>query len=372
MNKLTLYHWWIGLLMLSGPLSLAQHSDNNERILSPPSMTTCHLDCFKDWVQQGNIYFEQQAYSDAIPYFEQALRIKRKEEDPTIIIQCLIDLSLAVAYDQQFERARAHLEEAAWHLRQQPPNLFQLKSNHLITQIRQTVDSLDGVHQGLIAESFTKQVKKNSSFWLTLQQILPYSLFSGFLLFFFIIWVTMRQVGKDRKKEALAYENLKQLLQYVTKQHVYERHKKRELLAQNKRLAAEMQDGLGNLISAVKLQVEQMGDDVADTNPDMAINLQKISSWLEQACVDLRGISQKLLDRQPQQNGQESEIYGMITTWVHYLTLTNQTRAIHIQLNMDEEGLHLSIEDDGSPIIYTPKEAIVMQDLKRRIAAYRW
>lgn len=407
MNKLALYHWWIALLMVSGSLSQAQESDINSSPNSISTFSTCKTNCYNEWILQGNHHFDQKSYQEAIPYFENALRQKRKEGDPQLIVQCLIDLSFAVAYDQQFERARAHLEEAGWLMRQQPALLYQLKSDHLITKIRQTVDALEKARQPISSKIPQDKTPIPPTLWQSLQKVVKYGSFTGFILLFFIFWIAIYTTGKHRQEAEIESAHLKQLLKYLQQQHLVEQEEKRDLLHQNKRLAADMQDGLGNLISSVKLHVEQIEVEENAINANRSLNLQKVSSWLEQACVDLRGISQKLLDRQPTESGlvsmlkqhkeyllaagfeeveifhyglekdltleQEAGIYGIIMTWTRLLGLNRQAKEIQIQLHLGQKGLSLIIEDDGPRIIFSKNknapEAFLLRDLKRRIAA---
>jgi signal transduction histidine kinase len=407
MNKLALYHWWIALLMLSGSLSQAQESEINSSPNRISDFSTCKTNCYNEWIIQGNHHFDQKSYQEAIPYFESALRQKRKEGDPQLIVQCLIDLSFAVAYDQQFERARAHLEEASWLMRQQPFLLYQLKSDHLITKIRQTVDALEKARQPISSKIPQPPPPIPPTLWQSLQKAVKYGSFTGFILLFFVFWIGIYTTGKHRQEAEIESAHLKQLLKYLQQQQLVEQEEKRELLSQNKRLAADMQDGLGNLISSVKLHVEQIEAEEEGAGASRTQNLQKVSSWLEQACVDLRCISQKLLNRQPARSGlvnmlnqhreyllaagfeevkifhyglekeltleQESGIYGIIMTWTRFLAFNRQAKAIQIQLHLDPEGLNLIIEDDGPEIVFsnhknTP-EAFLLRDLKRRIAA---
>lgn len=406
MKKPTLYLWWIGLLMLRATLCPAQNSGINTTPLSLPAKESAHLVHFEDWVLKANEYFEQQAYAQAIPYFEHALRMKRKEAEPQQLIDCLINLSLAVAYDRQFERAKAHLEEANWHLQQEPPTIFKVKSHHLITEIRHTVDSLSGVTYKA-AKTQSDDESSQSVFYPKLQGFFTYGASTGIIIFFFVFSLALVYMGKYRRDAAIEFARLHQILHYVKTQYGFEKQGKMALIAQNQRLAASVQDGLGNLIASVKLHVEQIEEEVAGTQPAKQITLRKISSWLEQACIDLRSVSQKLMNPELQENGlglmlkehkayllsagfrkvkifdeglergmnveQESAVYGIIMTWTRLLALNDPHRSVWIHLKLDQDGLNLQIEDDGPEILIPKKkntaEHILFADLKTRISA---
>ncbi len=302
MKLSTICHWWIVLLILGIQTTQAQTSTPREDKIPIEDFTSCQTDCVQKWMLAGNTYFNQQAYKRAIPYFEQVLRLNRKESSPETLVPCLIDLSVTVAFDHQFERAYAHLDEASWLLRQQPSGLFQLKSYSLITKIRQTVDSLQSVHQ---QASVIGLQKKNFSFhayqW-TLLQVWKWGLPVGGIFLFALFWMTVYTAGKKEKiawQEAASWKQLSSHLQLCSQQTEIE---KSELIQQNKRLAATLQDSLGNLISATKLHVEQLESDWGERDEASARELHKVSQWLEQACKDLRLISQQLQSPSDTQN----------------------------------------------------------------------
>jgi signal transduction histidine kinase len=400
MKKSAFYLWWIGLLLLYGPLINAQHSHEDQRFQESKSSQDPQYQ-YAICLQKGNYFFDKEAYSHAIPYFEQALHIKRKEKKTDSIIQCLVNLSLVVAYDKQYERARAHLDEAAWYGRQQSARLQQITSQQLITQVNRTVNELESPPlANKQVESPCPHLEIADKIWYFFR----YGASTGYVILFFLFGIYLITYQK-RQVPPMEPLHIRHVLDYIGELYAREKAEKEAMINENKRLAGVMQDDLGNLITSVKMHIEQM-EDAEEVGGHTGPALRKASRWLDEACIEMRGISRQLernsfpkssLIKKLRQYREyllsaedfesvtihhhgfeaampflEESIYRIIINWCRYLSLMQQGAILEIQVLKDSSGIHITIEDDGNMISFgesmSPEKNFLLGNVREWVA----
>jgi signal transduction histidine kinase len=150
---------------------------------------------------------------------------------------------------------------------------------------------------------------------------------------------------------------------------------------ERKRIAGDLHDGLGQLCSAIKLNLSTLGSQIQFNDKDSAISYEKTLVMTDQACRDVRSISHQMMPnvllkaglasavrdfldkidarvlqvhldvfglQERLENNTEAVLYRVIQEAVNNVIKHSGANSLYIQLSKEEEGISATIEDNGT------------------------
>jgi two-component system NarL family sensor kinase len=151
--------------------------------------------------------------------------------------------------------------------------------------------------------------------------------------------------------------------------------------SERKRIAGDLHDGIGQLCSAIKMNLSGLGSRIAFSDKETALSYEKTIALSDQACKDVRSISHQMmpnillksglsaavrdfLDKidarrlevhletfgltEKLDNNTEIVLYRIIQEAVNNVIKHSGASKLYIQLNRDNEGITATIEDNGT------------------------
>jgi two-component system NarL family sensor kinase len=149
---------------------------------------------------------------------------------------------------------------------------------------------------------------------------------------------------------------------------------------ERKRISGELHDGLGQLFSAVKLNLSALSDDLNFNNQEGRATFEKTMSMVDESCKEIRVISHQMAPNVLLKSGLtaavrdfiskidsrrlkinletfglqtrldpniEAVLYRVIQETVNNVIKHSGANVLDIQLNRDDEGINAMIEDNG-------------------------
>jgi two-component system NarL family sensor kinase len=149
---------------------------------------------------------------------------------------------------------------------------------------------------------------------------------------------------------------------------------------ERKRIAGDLHDGLGQLCSAIKMNLSGLESQVTFTDKDAAISYEKTIAMTDQACRDVRSISHQMMPNVLLKTGLTSAVrdfldkidarilqvslntfglqdrlesniemvlYRVIQETVNNVIKHSGANKLDIQLSKDDDGITVTIEDNG-------------------------
>lgn len=150
---------------------------------------------------------------------------------------------------------------------------------------------------------------------------------------------------------------------------------------ERKRIAGDLHDGLGQLCSAIKMNLSSLEKQVAFNDKDAVLSFEKTVAMTDQACKDVRTISHRMMPnvllkfglatavrdfldkidarrlqihldtfglRERLDSNTETVLYRVIQETVNNVIRHSGADTLYIVLNKDEEGITATIEDNGT------------------------
>ena len=176
---------------------------------------------------------------------------------------------------------------------------------------------------------------------------------------------------------------------------------------ERKRIAGDLHDGLGQLCSAIKMNLSNLESQVGFSDKDAAISYEKTLAMTDQACRDVRSISHQMMPnvllkaglatavrdfldkidsrvlqvhldvfglQQRLGNNIETVLYRVIQEVVNNVIKHSGANSLYIQLSKDDDGISATIEDNGTGFDINEMETfsgIGLKNISSRISFLR-
>ena len=224
------------------------------------------------YVNLGNVFFQQQKYAQAIPYLQRSITLASESGYVQGKLKALQMLSTAYRQSGREGEAYTTLKNAM----RVKDSLVNMSSEHRIAEM-QTVYETEKKQQQIILQE-AELSKKNYIIAATVVVALLLGLLgiSGWLRF------------RLKQKARLQNEILKQ--QQLAAMAVLKAEED-----DRQRIARDLHDGVGQLMSATKMNLSSFETDLGFQNTEQKRSFEKIISLVDDSCREIRSVSHNMM-----------------------------------------------------------------------------
>lgn len=297
----------------------------------------------------GNVYILENNTGKAIECISRATAIRKTSGDPFFIVSDMSQLSLLYASDKNFEEAIQLSDEAIRIAEEKSidaklPFLYNTLSeiysqkgdykNAYLTQLKLN-NIKDKRYQTASAEKLAElQVKYETSikentiqkqrFELSKKNYMLYGSVGLFLLIAAIGFIAYRS---SIQKEALKLQTVLARQREDNARAILEVEEK-----ERSRFAAELHDGLGPMLSAVKYNLSELSDKEEFFSDEEKISFQKAMNILDESCREVRQVSHDIMPQTLLKKGLSNAIRDFVSK------IENKNLQVHLYLSgLDED-----------------------------------
>lgn len=351
--------------------SLAE--ENYSQSISLAVKANNELQLLDSYLNLGGLYRKQKLNYKALEYFEKSNILAHKYCKDSDRLKILMGIAEAYEHIGDFKKASLYNEK------------------HIVLR-----DSIDEKHRAFEVIEFKYQEEKQNNELLKKEQeiekeknskkdIIQYSIIGGLLLLCISI-ISVFYAYKSRKAKELAEKNQK-----LEIQKNIELLKKQELKSikamingqesERKRIAQDLHDRLGSMLSVVKLNYKSIEDNLYKLKKDNRKQYSEANAMLDDACNAVREIAHNMVsgvltkfglvaaledlkntiegtntfqielithsldDRL--ENNLEMELYGIVQELIHNIIKHAKAKEVSVQLLKRNNGINLTVVDDG-------------------------
>lgn len=334
-------------------------------------------DCY---LNMGTVYLEQKRYAEAIPYLQHSIALSTEAGYVQGKFQTLQLLANAYRESGHQERAYTTLLQS----QQVKDSMISSNSEARIAEL-QTLYETEKTHQQINLQK-SELSKKN------------YIIIGSILLLIANVWLAISYYHRHRLKQKtrLQTEILRQ--QEIATKAVLEAEER-----ERQRIARDLHDGVGQMMSAAKMNLSAFESNVSLHNDQHQTSLAKIMSLVDESCKEIRQVSHnmmqhtsmkknlavavqdfldkidtKALNVQLSTEGMEERIdpnteiilYRVIQECVNNVIKHADATRLDISMVKDSEGLSITIEDNGKGFDVTQRdqfEGIGLKNIHTRV-----
>jgi len=368
----------------------------------------------------GNLYMVSAQFYEAEKVFMEGYRIHKVIGDPFYIVSDMAEIAIHYAHTKQYEKGIVMAQEAIEYAEKNnldaklPLCYDALASNYKlsgeITLYAATLAKMNVLKDSMykktselaVAEMNTKyeSAKKEKIIQEQLFEISKrnYFLFGGtgiFMLAGLLGFVLYRNRTHQQEKK-MQLELMRQ--QDIASEAVIEAEEN-----ERRRIAADLHDGIGQMLTAVKLNLEGLTDRIMINNPEDSAVYEKVKIMLEESCREVRNVSHNIMPNALIKQGLgnavkdfidkvnsdrlhiqlslsginhklssnvEIVVYRVIQECVNNVIKHSQASNLDISISNDEEGLNVTIEDNGKGFNVSTLEhakGIGMRNVRTRV-----
>lgn len=315
----------------------------------------------------GNLYFDQQQYKEALPYYKKSLTIRTLQGEKNGIATS--DVNIANVYIQQninYEQAKTLLEQALNISRE--VNFKQgLSDAYLslfeLSKKRKDYDKAIAFYEkhvlikdSILNESTAKQINdmqiryetqaKEQQIVLlnnenTIQKLsikkrnMIIGMVSCLLLVILIIGGLFYNRYKLKQEARLQTEVIKQ--QALASKGIIEAEER-----ERKRIAAELHDGVGQLFTAVKMNMEILMERFLIKQPGADLLAEKTMAMVDESCVEVRSIAHQMMPNALIKSGLVSALRDFI----------NKIPTEKLKISLETKGIDNPLDSTTETVLY--------------------
>jgi two-component system, NarL family, sensor kinase len=299
-------------------------------------------------VTKGEAYMSFNMWDNAIRWLEEGIAQGRRVGYADLVRSGHKDLSYCYRQIKDFEKALYHFE-----------NSSVIKDSLLTAQKAKTINELQIQYETEKKEMqlADQETQLTQSRWLI-------GLLAAIVVLTLIIFWVLRKQSINRQKQRLA-EQEKEFQKKITESVIELQEKERA------RFAKDLHDGFGQLISSVRLYVnnsseswkqaanetlDQMHSEIRNiafallprtlVEEGIVVSLNELSSRLSGASTIQLYVSSNTTDRLDQRT--EVSLYRICQEWINNIIKYADANSIHINLLQTETDCTLTIEDNGN------------------------
>jgi signal transduction histidine kinase len=287
----------------------------------------------------GALYTDKKNYTKSIYHLEKAKLIAIQQGLPSTLIP--VYKHLGDYYIEIGNAAKAR--EAYDNFSFLKDSLFNSKLSLQFSEMQTKYETNEKEvrNQILAKENELTQEQLNTSRWI------QWSLFAGILflsLFFYLIYSNFKIKQKQKLNEAL----LKQ--EQIRSKAVMEAEEK-----ERQRIARDLHDGLGQRLSATKLNISGLHQIINPENKDHELFLSNAIQLIDESVKDVRSISHNLMA-----NGLLKS--GLVSAVREFINQINNSNRIRI--NIETLGLESRLEPMIENVLYRVLQEVVNNIIK--------
>jgi signal transduction histidine kinase len=346
----------------------------------------------------ASLYQKLGLYEKALPLTEESFNIRAKSGDIKGQVSCLVNMGSILTSNKQYELAESKfllglkladtlascLSEKA-KLYDNMSELYELTGNYkkAVEMSRLTVKLNDSIHTDDMNKRFSemetryqaakkdKQIQEQQ-FELTKKQYWIYGSIGLFILMTLLSFSYYRR-NKLQQEKKLQEEVMKQQ-DMSTKAVIVAEENER------KRIAADLHDGVGQMMSAAKMNLSAFENELNFKNTEQKNSFDKIIDLVDESCKEIRSVSHQMMPNALLKSGLasavkefldkldnrilkvnlyteglnerldsniETVLYRVIQECVNNVIKHSGANALDISLIKDKDGIAATIEDNG-------------------------
>jgi two-component system NarL family sensor kinase len=295
----------------------------------------------------ADILYKRKKYNEAIDYLEEALRLTDTYEKAIVKLKIYNDLSVCYAAMQNDKKALEYRNE---YLKLDK----NLRSSHIKAIQFEAAYNEQQNEMELLRKS--KELTKTQLEKLETENTLKQTQVSALLIVLVIMSLLFFFINRALKLKAKT--NLAEKNRELDKKNVQELLDKQEIRfnqaridgqdKERKRIAKDLHDGLGSLLSMVKVYYKSIEDEIETNNISSKKQYQKANELLDKACDEVRKISQEI------HSGILAK-FGLIAALEDLVATVNDSKQLRVEFNTH------SIDDRLNNVIETNVFRIIQE-----------
>ena len=271
------------------------------------------------YVNLGDVFFQQKKYTEAIPYLQRCIVLAGESGYAQGKLKALQMLSTAYRESGNSHEAYASLKDAM----RVKDSLVNTSSEHRIAEM-QTLYETEKKQQQINLQQ-AQLSKKNYILAGTILVVLLLGLLS------LSGWLRYRLKQRSR----LQNEIMKQ--QELSAKAVIEAEED-----ERKRIARDLHDGVGQMMSATKMNLSALEAEVKFENKEQQVSFEKIIGLVDESCKEIRNVSHNMMPNALLKNSLASAIRDFIDK------MDKKT----LQVNLYTEGLDERLDSNVETVFY--------------------
>lgn len=288
------------------------------------------------YVNLGNVFFQQKKYGEAIPYLQRCVLLADESGYVQGKLKALQMLSTAYRQSGKEDEAYTTLKDAM----RVKDSLVNVSSEHRIAEM-QTVYETEKKQQQINLQK-AELSKKNYIITATIVVALLTGLLgmSGWLRF------------RLKQKARLQNEIMKQ--QELSAKAVLEAEEN-----ERQRIARDLHDGVGQLMSATKMNLSSFESELAFQTNDQKHSFEKIISLVDESCKEIRSVSHNMMPNSLLKNNLASAIGDFI----------DKLDKTSLEIDLYTEGLDEKPDSNIEAVLYRVIQECVNNVIKHAAAS---
>ena len=342
----------------------------------------------------GLVSKQEQNYSEAIAHFKKSLKFSNDISEKYNRKNVLENLSNTYSEMKKYEKAFKYLSE------------YNNARDSLETSFREAMAYKEIYEKEKKMSELLEKDRKIKDGKLFLQTVLNYFFGVGLLLSLIIVFAIVRNYQERRKvrQSKQKIDNLMREQEFLVLSKMLEGQE-----VERNRIAQDLHDRLGGMLSVVKLQFVALKESLGLSNTEDTTMLQETGQLIDNACDAVRQVSHNLSARSLERFGlisalndlkenidatgtldidvidvgfdnrripikYETQIYRIIQELISNVLKHANATIIEIQIFWDDKGdnLYISVEDDGRGFNIDrldQEKALGMEGIQTRVKA---
>jgi two-component system, NarL family, sensor kinase len=372
------YNFLAGVYALQSKFELAE--DYNLRALGIRQKLKDTFAITLSYADLGVMYSSWGKYERAVYYLEESNKVAERMQYKELISNNYAELSRIANITGDYKRA---LDYYTWHT-QLKDSLFNAQKTRQIEELS-TLYETNKKEQQIQLQQLT--IKKRNNLIVL---ILGFVVLAAIIAYLFY--------NRYRWKQQLKLQNEIMLQQELAAKSVLEAEEK-----ERTRIAKDLHDGVGQMMSAARMNLSSYYNTATIPDDEQNKSLQNIIQLVDESCKEVRAVSHSMMPAALVSKGlpdavaeltskvssdalklnfysegfterfdsnTETILYRIIQECVNNTIKHAEATALDISLINDEEGISVTIEDNGKGFAYDPlqpNEGIGLSNIRSRI-----
>lgn len=308
----------------------------------------------------ASLYQKTGDYKKALPLVQESFEIRTKLGDTKGQVSCLVNMGFILTSDKQYRVAETKyvmglkladtlasclIEKAK--LYDGLSQLYELTGDYKksMEMARLTVKLNDSIYTDGMNKRFSEMetkfqtAKKNKQiqeqqFELTKKQYWIYGSI-GLLLLMFLLSLSYYRRNKLKQEKKLQYEVMKQ--QDIATRAIINAEEN-----ERKRIAAELHDGVGQMMSAAKMNLSAIENEISFKDEAQKNSFDKVIGMIDESCKEVRSVSHQMMPNALLKSGLASAVKEFI----------DKIDSRIIKINLHAEGLNERLDTNVETVLY--------------------
>lgn len=307
----------------------------------------------------GNLFMISDQYKEAERVFMEGFHIHQLIGDPFFIVSDMAQIAIHYANTKQFDKgiamAKQSIEYANSHgldaklLMCYDALAFNYKGSEQFKLYAETLakmnDLKDSVYtktsERAVAEMNTKYETEKKEAIIQKQEFAikqrNYLLFGGlaFIILAMSIGILLYRNHNHKQEKYLQQELMRQ--QDLASEAILEAEEN-----ERRRIAADLHDGVGQMLSAVKLNLEGLTDRISITNSEDKLVYEKVKMMMDESCKEVRNVSHNIMPNALIKSGLGNAVKDFI----------DKVNSDRLKINLDINGINEKLSSNVEIVVY--------------------